>query len=541
MASTPGIRRSIADIQADYDNGIQEPLETLMRAWKGIKELPADDPNSFFMLGGYHGEPFRGPGATDPSWWGGYCQHGTVLFPSWHRVYLYRLEQALQSIPGCESVMLPFWDETSDDSRDNGIPRALTDQYFTLDGVQIDNPLRSFVFPVAITDQVQGDNALYSKPQGYETVRYPLSGLVGTPADQAATAAHNAQYPDYDTNVTLLNGNIKAWLNTLINIDGTVVGEVYNKFVKCLNAPNYTLFSNTTSMSNWNNNNPTNRVTALESPHNNIHLAVGGFDVPGQGNFSPISGANGDMGENDTAGLDPIFFFHHCFIDYTFWTWQRKNGFTDGFTIDSSDPGAVYNAQVNPPPADADPNAPITMATPLNPFTKGDGTPFTTTDAVSIETQLGYTYGPGSLDGFVDAVAGGLMFAKAMPKPDPAARTVHVAGIDRSKIRGSFLIEAYAMVDGKEQLIGREAVLSRWHVEGCANCQNHLRVTADFGLPKAGAEDAGVRIDLRTRQGSLSQLKRTLAPAGAVRAEAADTARLDTVAGATVPFTVEIR
>lgn len=541
MASTPGIRRSIADIQADYDNGIKEPLETLMRAWKGIKDLPADDPNSFFMLGGFHGEPFRGPGATDPSWWGGYCQHGTVLFPSWHRAYLWRLEQALQSIPGCADVMLPFWDETSDDSRDNGIPSALTDQYFTLDGVQIDNPLRSFVFPVAITDQVQGDNALYSKPEGYETVRYPLSGLVGTPQDQAATAAHNAQYPDYATNVTLLNGNIKAWLNTLINIDGTVVGEVYNKFVKCLNAPSYTLFSNTTSMSNWNNNNPSNRVTALESPHNNIHLAVGGFDVPGQGNFSPISGANGDMGENDTAGLDPIFFFHHCFIDYTFWTWQRKNGFTDSFTIDSSDPGAVYNSQVNPPPADADPNAPITMATPLNPFVKSDGTSFATTDVVNIETQLGYTYGPGSLDGFVDAVAGGLMFAKAVPAPDPAARTVHVAGIDRSKIRGSFLIEAYAMVDGKEQLIGREAVLSRWHVEGCANCQNHLRVTADFGLPKAGAEDAGVRIDLRTRQGSVSQLKRTLAPAHAVAAEAADTERLDTVAGTTVPFTVEIR
>jgi len=110
MAGPPGlrVRRSIADIQADYDAGNKKALEDLMRAWKGIKELGPNEFNSFFMIGGFHGEPFRGPGAQTPSWWGGYCQHGTVLFPTWHRAYLYRLENALRSIPGCESVTLPF-------------------------------------------------------------------------------------------------------------------------------------------------------------------------------------------------------------------------------------------------------------------------------------------------------------------------------------------------------------------------------------------------------------------------------------------------
>src|SRR4051812_12335605 len=96
-----GVRRSITDLQKDYDSGNKTALENLMRAWKGFKELPPPDPNSFFVIGGYHGEPFRGQGETNPAWWGGYCQHGTVLFPSWHRAYLFRLEQALQSIPGC--------------------------------------------------------------------------------------------------------------------------------------------------------------------------------------------------------------------------------------------------------------------------------------------------------------------------------------------------------------------------------------------------------------------------------------------------------
>jgi tyrosinase len=47
-----GIRRSIADIQADYDAGNRAELENLMRAWKGIKELDPADLRSFFVLGG---------------------------------------------------------------------------------------------------------------------------------------------------------------------------------------------------------------------------------------------------------------------------------------------------------------------------------------------------------------------------------------------------------------------------------------------------------------------------------------------------------
>lgn len=104
MSSAPRVRRSLSDVQYDYDHGKKDELEALIRAWKGIKDLPANNPNSFFSIGGLHGEPFRGEGKTDPNWWGGYCQHGTVLFPSWHRAYLWRLEEALRSIPKCENV-----------------------------------------------------------------------------------------------------------------------------------------------------------------------------------------------------------------------------------------------------------------------------------------------------------------------------------------------------------------------------------------------------------------------------------------------------
>lgn len=527
-----GVRRSISDIQADYDAGNKEPLEKLMRAWKGMKEKSPDDPNSFFMLGGFHGEPFRGPGATNPQWWGGYCQHGTVLFPTWHRVYLYKLEKALQSVPGCEDVMLPFWDECGDESQANGIPRALTDEKFELDGVLIDNPLRSFVFPTAVVDEIPGDTPNYSKPAGYETVRYPLSGLVGTPTDQAATAAHNAKFPSYPANVMTLNGNIVAWLTSPVVIpqdDGTkrTFGLVYGKYVQCLDAPTYTLFSNTTSQGAWNNTNPTKLVVALENPHNAIHLAVGGFDIPGY-DAAPIDGANGDMGENDTAGLDPIFYFHHCFVDYTFWTWQRRNGATDGFDIDPKDPGAVYVlGGNNSPPAGADPNAPITMETALDPFQKADGSPYTTNDCVNIETQLGYTYGPGSLDQFAQRAPATVGMASVAD----GRRTLHVGGVDRSKLMGSFLIAAYADVDGERRLVGVEPVLSRWHVDGCANCQNHLKASADFPISSDAAEGGGVDVEIHTRTGVIGQPAAHSTGLLAGLAEAAPD----------IPFTVEIR
>jgi tyrosinase len=56
------VRSSIEDLQYAYEQGNKKPLEDLMRAWKGIKELPPDNPNSFFVIAGYHGEPFRGAG-----------------------------------------------------------------------------------------------------------------------------------------------------------------------------------------------------------------------------------------------------------------------------------------------------------------------------------------------------------------------------------------------------------------------------------------------------------------------------------------------
>jgi tyrosinase len=502
------VRRSITDLQRDYDKGNKKPLEDLFRAWKGIKDLKATDPNSFFMIGGYHGEPFRGAGWGNSSYWGGYCNHGNVLFPTWHRAYLLRLEDALRSIPGCQDVTLPYWDETSEDSLANGIPWALTVKDVVLDGQTIANPLRSFVFNANIVDHIASDNPNYSKPLGYETVRYPLSGLVG-PNDIERTRAHNARFPNYDENVKILNKNIVDWLTSYIVVNGQKIEtNVHKKYLDCLQAPNYTVFSNTSSAAQWNDNLPpgSKPVVPLESPHNSIHLAVGGCDVPGY-NRSPIPFANGDMGENDTAGLDPIFFFHHCFVDRVFWLWQKRHGFTDRLEVMAGYPGTNSVDSQGPTPGTA-PNAWLSLASPLDPFVRredGRDRPYTSLDVINIERQCGYTYGPGSLETQL------LLTAEAA---DADSRIVAVEGVNRGRIRGSFLISAFATVDGEKRHLGTEAVLSRWHVEGCANCQNHLQARAYIGVagPLGKALDSSsISVEVFTRD----------QPAGAALAAAA--------------------
>jgi tyrosinase len=498
------VRRSIQELQKDYEEGNKKPLEDLMRAWKGIKELPPDNPQSFFILGGYHGEPFRGPGTTDRSYWGGYCNHGNILFPTWHRVYLLKLEEALQSMPGCEDVMLPYWDETSDDSLKNGIPWALTQENFVLDGETIPNPLRSFVFNKNITDNINGENQLYSKPKGYETVRYPLSGLVGNDADRAATEQHNAQHPDYDENVKILNDNIVHWLNWYIVKDGKPVttDNVKKQYTTCLDAPNYTVFSNTTSAAKWNENldSGTTPVVPLESPHNSIHLAVGGFEVPNQGNHDIIPGANGDMGENDTAGLDPIFYFHHAFVDRVFWLWQKKHGFTDNLEVIPEYPGTDNSSnRAQGPTPGTDPNTKLNLESPLDPFQKEDGTTYTSCDCINIEKQLGYTYSQGSLEEQTE---------RAVLQQGQSTKVIRVSGINRARIRGSFLISAYANIGGRRYHVGTEAVLSRWSVQYCANCQTHLEAGAFIplhGFREESLKNAEYEVELHTRDGVLKQ------------------------------------
>ena len=122
--------------------------------------------------------------------------------------------------------------------------------------------------------------------------------------------------------------------------------------------------------------------------------------------------------------------------------------------------------------------------------------PYTSLDCINIETQMGYTYGPGSVPTLPATAADASM----------STQVIRVAGINRAQIRGSFLVSAFAVIDGERHLVGTEAVLSRWNVAGCANCQTHVETKAFMGLHpfKAGSvQDAVFEVEVRTRDGVL--------------------------------------
>ena len=134
-----------------------------------------------------------------------------------------------------------------DDSRP--VPETFGLKDFPLsDGTSIKNPLYSYTFQTAVYDNIGGDNPDYTKHVGYETVRYPLSGL-GTPEAQA----HNEAYPDPNKNWGFLNDNVKTWLSDSIFIgDKQRWTGIREKYHVCLDAPYYTVFSNTTSAAQYN-------------------------------------------------------------------------------------------------------------------------------------------------------------------------------------------------------------------------------------------------------------------------------------------------
>lgn len=65
------------------------------------------------------------------------CQHGTIQFLTWHRMYLYYFEQVLQQAAGDPSLRLPFWDYETD----GHIPAAYRSATYVSGGATLPNPL----------------------------------------------------------------------------------------------------------------------------------------------------------------------------------------------------------------------------------------------------------------------------------------------------------------------------------------------------------------------------------------------------------------
>jgi hypothetical protein len=67
------------------------------------------------------------------------CEHGTVQFLTWHRMYLWYFERVLQEAAGDPSLRLPYWDYETEAH----LPAAYRDAtYVNEQGQTVPNPLR---------------------------------------------------------------------------------------------------------------------------------------------------------------------------------------------------------------------------------------------------------------------------------------------------------------------------------------------------------------------------------------------------------------
>jgi len=278
------VRKSILEIQRDWENGNIKELENLMTAWAGINALAPSEFDSFFVVDGFYGESLREIDLISNQWWSDWWRHCNLLFPSQYSMYLVCLENALQSIPGCKNVMLPHWNESDKYQFANGFPSFLTNDTFTYaDGTIIKNPLVSFTFPIKIIDselfnQVN-ENELYIKNLVYNTLGHAYTGLIGNPEDQNQVLLRNTQWPTLIKRNELLHQNIVNWLN--LSVAASTLNEVnttktttfpicdYQTYKDYLNESTYTVSSNSTSSQAG-----TVSVVPLEQPKNDIYSAI---------------------------------------------------------------------------------------------------------------------------------------------------------------------------------------------------------------------------------------------------------------------------
>jgi tyrosinase len=504
--STPGTRKSIQTLIKQHKAGQPKELEDLVQAFYLLQQKAPSDPYSFFTIGSMHGQPFKLRPAVDDlsnddfyQYWGGFCHHGNVLFPVWHRAYMQHLENALQSV--VPSAHMAYWDQL--DGKD--LPQIFLDENFTFaDGRTIKNPLRSYTLQQEVHD-MPSEQSRQDKPVGYETKRFPYSGLVGTHDDQEETKRHNAQFTVQEGN-RLLVQSLRHWLDGDAR-PGQLPNGTAAKWETCLKAPNYTVFSNTTSAAAYNAairiNQSQEVVVSLESPHNDIHVAIGTFDRVDQS----IQGAHGDMGEPNTAGFDPIFYFHHCFVDYMFWEWQTLHNSTERIEIVKRFPGTATFDSQGPTPG-YNPRDELKVSSPLYPYIKKNGGDWLAGEMANVRS-LGFNYEPRQKT-LLKREARNLKVASFDHSPFKQD-LVMIQSWNRTVVKGSAVLMAWAKskVDPeKKYFLGYHTVFQRWNTERCANCQTHLELTTVFQprcIPATDTEEFEYYVEVLTHKGVIRE------------------------------------
>ncbi|KAG9042400.1 hypothetical protein FS837_010910 [Tulasnella sp. UAMH 9824] len=321
------------------------------QALQRMYDTPQTKGDSHFQLGGIHGLPFQpwegaGSGQVAGSFFGGYCTHGTVLFPTWHRPYMAIYEQILHQhaveiaatytantaawIDAAQQLRMPYWDWAS-----TSVPPP---------------------------EVISMDHVTIITPNGRLTpVSNPLLSYRFNPIDPSFAKAVYARLPTTlrHPNLTLASphSNVTEMITDLRSDQDHIRQSIHHLLTRVKTWP---AFSNHTPGAGGS---ASNSIGAI---HDGIHLNVGG---------------QGHMSDSAVAAFDPIFYLHHANVDRITALWQALNpniwvtegpGVSGTFTLPAS---ALQNKDTDLPP-----------------FWNGAISFWDSKDCREYQTKLGYTY-----------------------------------------------------------------------------------------------------------------------------------------------------
>ncbi|KAF0547081.1 Tyrosinase [Gigaspora margarita] len=420
-------------------------FDLLIQSFQALQERPYDDMRSFYQIAGIHGLPFTaydGVEGGNPyqslelskGRWGGYCHHGDVIFPTWHRAYALLLEGQLRNeakeiankypsdqkdkyIEAAKQLRHPYWD-WADEKAIKGVPDVFlttTLEINTPNGKQkIKNPLKSYTLPVDLADPLpkglNPNDANYTvpsvsylpfTPKGYPTVRHP-----------------NNKYEDQ---VDIMNINMSTYIQSVFRPGFYQMFHIsdYSKF------SNHGLTSSGGQLPDFNPGHPKplNRLgfshfASWETTHDGFHVVFGG--------------TGGHITYVDIAAFDPIFSFHHINLDRIFALWQKI--YPDSWVTSNLNVNGTYTNVMGEM---------VNEYTELTPFRKSE-TKFWTSNDFRDFTKLGYTYPEVEKFKGQDSKAI-LNYVLELYKPDPHYDTRFFVKVtlESGKVKGPFVIRVF--------------------------------------------------------------------------------------------------
>ncbi|KAI0270019.1 photo-regulated tyrosinase [Gloeopeniophorella convolvens] len=273
---------------------IEDQFSLYIQALNAMFSASQTDPISHFQIGGIHGLPYiqwEGAGSTHPvkgSQWGGYCTHGSVTFPTWHRPYVALYEQVLQQhaldiaktykvdqqrwLTAAQNLRAPYWDWATSTVPPPEVISLATVNIITPDGktTAVANPLLQYTF-------------------------HPIDKSFPSPYSHWKTTIRHPDNPNSPNATT----DVQALIEDMQSVQEDITSSTYNLLTRVRTWP---AFSNHTPGDGGSSSN------SLEAIHDEIHGLVGG-----------------QMNDPSVAGFDPIFFLHHANVDRLLSLWSAIN------------------------------------------------------------------------------------------------------------------------------------------------------------------------------------------------------------------------